>query len=96
VAQPKEQQAELPTLVRTATPVTVTIRPNGPSHKKIQGLLGSQCDLRQLSAVVLQQTASNVFVLGVPASKKCNAAELTVGGRDAVVSIPPASASAGG
>lgn len=92
VAQPKSQQAQLPSVVRPATFVAVAIRPDAPDRSTIQRRLGNECDLNHLTAAVLEQTAMDTFALAVEGGNHSRAAELTVTRADAVVFLPtPAS-----
>lgn len=96
VAQPEQKQALLPSVVRTLTPVTVSIRTNSPQRSKILAMLGTRCDLGRLSGVVLEQQSMDAFTVAVAASKDCHTGVLTLSGDDAVVSLAEAPAAKGG
>ncbi len=91
VAQPKEVQAVLPTLVRPPTTVDVAILPTSPERARLQSLVGSDCDLANLTGVVLEQKAVDTFDVAVAATGRCRSAVMTLTGKDAIISIPVAS-----
>lgn len=90
VAQPKDTQATLPSVVRTPTAVNVSIRPTSSMRSEIVKLLGPECDLTKLTGVALEQLGANSFVVAVAATTDCRSGLLTLHEGDAVVTIQAA------
>ncbi len=87
VAQLQPSTASLPTLVRPATQVDISILPESPHRTQLASVLGPECDLNALKGVVLEQEGADTFNVAFFGSHYCRSSTFLLGPIDAVVRI---------